>query len=84
MSDKSIKLSFRISADIAQQIDHYAALSGLNRSAFIGIAVVIGMRSLARQIAPESMMTPELIKVMSAAGFGLPEQEADFPKELVK
>lgn len=76
MADDTRKLSFRVSAKVADEIDKYAELAGMTRSAFMNIAVVIGMRTLARQIAPESFLTPELIASMQAAGFGLPEGDS--------
>lgn len=76
MSDETRKLSFRVSGRVADEIDEYAELAGMTRSAFMNIAVVIGMRTLARQIAPERFVTPELAQMLQGAGFGLPDTDS--------
>ena len=73
MVDNTKKISFRIANDVAAEIDEYAAMAGMTRSAFVNIAVVIGMRALVRQIAPERFLTPEMVTTMRAAGFGIPD-----------
>lgn len=67
------RVSLRMDAGIVEELDKYADLAGVTRSAFIQMAVVIGMRSLARQFAPELFVTSEMLEKMRKAGFSIPE-----------
>lgn len=68
------KASTSLTPEVFDELDRYAKAAGMTRSAFMSLALLIGMRALARQIMPEQFLTPELLAKMQAAGFGLPEQ----------
>lgn len=67
-------LTVRLDEAVVQELDKYASLAGVTRTAFIQMAVVIGMRSLARQFAPELFVTSEMLEKMRKAGFTMPEE----------
>jgi len=69
------KVSLRLDAAIADELDSYAALAGTTRSGFMQMALVIGMRALGRNFAPEKFMTPELLKAMREAGYDVPNAD---------
>lgn len=68
-----MRLTVRLDEAVVQELDKYASLAGVTRTAFIQMAVVIGMRSLARQFAPELFVTAGMIEQMRKAGFSIPE-----------
>lgn len=69
MADKVRKVSLRLSDELVQQIDEYARMSSQTRTGFMTMAVVIGMKQLARAVAPERFVTPEIVQAFKAAGF---------------
>lgn len=71
------KASTSLTPEVYAELDRYAKAAGMTRSAFMSLALLIGMRALARQITPEEFLTPELIAKMHAAGYGLPEQSEE-------
>lgn len=52
-----LRLSISLPIDTFNQITSYAQEAGIKRSHFAAMALVIGSRALARQIAPERFVT---------------------------
>jgi len=77
MTDKLRKVSLRLSDDLVNQLDEYASMSSQTRTAFMTMAMVIGMKQLARAIAPEKFVTPELVQAFQSSGFMVGPQGAD-------
>lgn len=73
-SSELMRLTVRLDETVVQELDKYASLAGVTRTAFIQMAVVIGMRALARQFAPELFVTSEMLEKMRKAGFTMPEE----------
>ena len=67
MADETKKLSFRVPAEVATEIDRFAGMMGQNRSEFLKMVVRFGMATVKRQMEPEAMLTDELISKMALA-----------------
>lgn len=60
----------RLAPKTAQEIDSYAAMSGLPRLQFMPVALVAGARLLSRNLAPEQYITPDMMKGIIQAQMG--------------
>jgi len=70
------KINFNVDEALLQEIDTYAAAAGVNRTAFINMAVAIGARALARQLMPEKFVTTDMLQKMKEAGYSMPDDDA--------
>lgn len=71
------QVSFRVLPEQNEQFAAWAAELGMTKSNFLALAALLGAKALMRQVSPEKFITPDLMKKMQAAGFGLPEQSKD-------
>ena len=79
--DDMLRLSVSLPVETVAQIDAWAATAGLKRSQFNSVALVIGARILARQIAPEAFMNADAWRGMSEALGVTPEQAQQLVKK---
>jgi len=68
MSDNDmVRVSVSLSAEAVAQIDAWAAAAGLKRGQFASVALMIGSRTLARQMTPEDYLTPEVWRTLAGS-----------------